>query len=68
MKRGRSSEGLRLELDASEGIWLVFVVSVWCETMLGNRGENWLVVLLCVYVAALKLMSSAESVLGSGSV
>ena len=42
------------------------VVRVWCET-LGDRGENWLVVLLCVGVAAVRLVSSGESMLGGGS-
>ena len=43
------------------------VVRVWCETTLGDRGENWLVVLLCVCVAAVRLVSSGESMLGGGS-
>ena len=53
-------------LGASEGISLA-VVRVWCETMLGDRGANWLVVLLCVCVDAIRLMSSGESMLGGGS-
>jgi len=30
------------------------MVRVRCETTLGDRGENWLVVLLCVCVAAVR--------------
>ena len=55
--------------DSIEGIWFgfVLVVRVWCETTLGDRGANWLVVLLCVCVAAVRLMSSGESILGGST-